>query len=89
MAAMSLGPQYTILANECDTINRPNRQGRAPLQLTPAHIHFGTVQVGSVQRRTATLLNLAQNAARFIVATPAPPLAVSVPSRHILVCQRV
>ena len=70
-------------------VNRRFRQGRAPLQLTPAHIHFGIVQLGSVQRRTATLLNLAQNAARFIVATPAPPLAVGVPSPHNLVGQRV
>lgn len=46
------------------------------LQLSPAHIHFGVVSLGSVARRKATLMNVSLERARFHVVIPPHPLRV-------------
>ncbi len=43
-------------------------------ELTPAHIHFGTVQQGQVVHRTARLKNTSTGHARFSVDRPTLPL---------------
>ena len=48
----------------------------AHCQLTPAHLHFGDVRVGTAAARTAHLLNLSPAAARFSVALPEAPVTV-------------
>eukprot|EP00878_Enallax_costatus_P037395 GHUV01042235.1.p1 GENE.GHUV01042235.1~~GHUV01042235.1.p1 ORF type:complete len:333 (+),score=96.16 GHUV01042235.1:533-1531(+) len=46
------------------------------LALSPAHIHFGSVQVGVPAHRTARLLNCSTDVVRFTVVRPELPLRV-------------
>lgn len=52
--------------------------GKAAKQfsLTPAHVHFGTVPVGSVVHKTAKLRNVSTGHGRFSIDKPEPPLKV-------------
>eukprot|EP00775_Hariotina_reticulata_P009324 gene9324-9489_t len=49
---------------------------RKHVVLSPAHIHFGTVSVGSVSHRLARLLNCSADVVRFTVSRPELPLRV-------------
>ncbi|GMH34022.1 hypothetical protein BSKO_01856 [Bryopsis sp. KO-2023] len=50
--------------------------GLRQFQLSPAHIHFGSVEVGRTAKRTALLTNVSLEKARFHVVTPALPFKV-------------
>lgn len=53
-------------------------QGKGARQfvVTPGHIHFGTVQMGSVAHRSARVWNTSMERARFSVIRPELPLRV-------------
>lgn len=61
----------------CAHLVHSKGRGLKQFQLSPAHIHFGTVMVGETIRKTATLFNVSMEKARFHVDIPSPPLKVA------------
>lgn len=50
--------------------------------LRPAHLHFGSIPVGSVVHRTAKLLNGSPDVVRFTILRPELPLRWTLGNRH-------
>lgn len=60
----------------CAHLVHSKGRGLKQFQLSPAHIHFGTVMVGETIKKSATLFNVSMEKARFHVDIPSLPLKV-------------